>query len=194
MKKPQLREKYLKLRLRMTAEEIEEQSLLIANKLLELRIWDLNFYHLFLTITEKKEIDTEPILHILQGKDKNIVLSRCNVNTGTLHNFLLTDNTIIKKNKWNIPEPVNGVEVPSEQIDVVFVPLMAYDKEGNRIGYGKGFYDNFLATCRENVIKIGLSFFDPEPHISEVYASDIALDFCVTPTQIFHFQKKKGEK
>ena len=58
--------------------------------------------------------------------------------------FLLTDNTKIKKNQYNIPEPINGLEVPTKKIDVVFVPLLAFDKKGNRVGYGKGFYDKFL--------------------------------------------------
>jgi 5-formyltetrahydrofolate cyclo-ligase len=50
--------------------------------------------------------------------------------------FLLTDNTKIKKNKHNIPEPV-GIEVPSHKIEVVFVPLLAFDKQGQRVGYGR---------------------------------------------------------
>jgi 5-formyltetrahydrofolate cyclo-ligase len=69
----------------------------------------------------------------------------------------LTDNTKIKKNEHNIP--VDGIEVPSHKIEVVFVPLLAYDKQGQRVGYGKGFYDKFLAECSPATVKIGLSFF-----------------------------------
>jgi 5-formyltetrahydrofolate cyclo-ligase len=76
--------------------------------------------------------------------------------------FLLTDNTKIKKNEYNIPEPVDGLEVPAIKIDVVFIPLLAYDKKGNRVGYGKGFYDKFLAECKPETIKIGLSFLNPK--------------------------------
>jgi 5-formyltetrahydrofolate cyclo-ligase len=70
----------------------------------------------------------------------------------------LTDNTKIKKNKHNIPEPVDGIEVPSHKIEVVFVPLLAYDKQGQRVGYGKGFYDKFLAECSPATVKIDFLF------------------------------------
>ena len=99
-----------------------------------------------------------------------------------------TQNTKIKKNEYNIPEPISGLSVPNEMIDVVFVPLLAYDKQGNRIGYGKGFYDKFLSECKPKVVKIGLSFFEPEEIIEDVYQNDIKLDFCVNPEQIINFK------
>ena len=101
--------------------------------------------------------------------------------------FLLTDNTKIKKNEYNIPEPVNGLEVPSNKIDVVFVPLLAFDKTGNRVGYGKGFYDKFLSECKPDAIKIGLSFFEAEELISDIFEGDIKLDYCVTPNDVYSF-------
>ena len=101
--------------------------------------------------------------------------------------FLLTDNTKIKKNEYNIPEPVDGIEVPAKKLEVVFVPLLAYDKKGNRVGYGKGFYDQFLSDCQPDVIKIGLSFFEPEEEISDIFEGDVQLDYCVTPKEIYTF-------
>jgi 5-formyltetrahydrofolate cyclo-ligase len=101
--------------------------------------------------------------------------------------FLLTDNTKIKKNSYNVPEPVDGLEVPDAKIDVVFVPLLAYDIQGNRVGYGKGFYDNFLNKCKPETIKIGLSFFPPEESIEDVTSTDVKLNFCVTPDNIIAF-------
>jgi 5-formyltetrahydrofolate cyclo-ligase len=187
--KNKLRSKYEDLRDNLTNVQIEEFSLEIANKLLQLPIWDMEFYHLFLSITEKKEIDTEFILHILQGKDKNVILSKSDFKTRQLHNFLLTDSTVIKKNKWNIPEPVDGIEIPSEKIEVVFVPLLAFDLNGHRLGYGKGFYDIFLASCKPGVIKVGVSFFEAEKVIPELENSDIALDYCVTPHKTYVFKK-----
>jgi len=185
--KNKLRKIYVSKRAELTPDQIEEFSLEIANKLLQLPIWDLEYYHLFLSITEKKEVETEFILHILQGKDKNIVLSKSDFDTRKLHNFLLTDSSVIKKNKWNIPEPVDGIEIPSEKIDVVFVPLLAFDLNGHRLGYGKGFYDIFLASCKPGVIKVGVSFFEAEKIIPALETSDIALDFCVTPHKTYVF-------
>ena len=101
--------------------------------------------------------------------------------------FLLTDNTTIRKDDYNIPEPVDGIEINSTQMEVVFVPLLAFDKAGNRVGYGKGFYDRFLANCKPETIKIGLSFFEAEEEIFEASVDDIKLDYCVTPDQVIQF-------
>ena len=86
-----------------------------------------------------------------------------------------------------IPEPVDGLEVPASKLDVVFVPLLAFDKKGHRVGYGGGFYDRFLKSCKKDVLKIGLSFFLPELEIEDIHSDDIPLDFCVTPGEVFRF-------
>lgn len=186
MLKQELRLSYLQLRNELSSETISNYSLEIANSLLELPVWTYNYYHLFLSITENNEIDTSFILSILQGKDKNIVLPKVLDNTGLIH-YLLTDSTVLRKSKWNIPEPVDGLEVSPLKIDVVFIPLLAFDKLGYRVGYGKGFYDKFLKECREDVIKIGLSLFEPVGKISDTKMHDISLDYCVTPEKVYTF-------
>jgi len=188
MFKKVLRKKYKELRNTLHDEQIEDKSLAIANRLLSLDIWDKTYFHLFLTIEEQKEVDTEFILQILAGKDKEIVVAKSNFDTLEMTHYLLTDSTKFQKNEYNIFEPVDGLEVPTSKIDVVFVPLLAYDVKGNRVGYGKGFYDNFLSKCREDVIKIGLSFFEPEEHIDDVSKTDIRLDYCVTPMTVYNFR------
>ena len=185
--KKELRLHYKNLRAALSLDDIEEKSLAIANELLKLPIWDKTYYHVFLPIEEKKEVNTEYILHLLSGKDKEIVVSKSDFETRKMSHFLLTDNTKIKKNEYNIPEPVNGLPVPSETIEVVFVPLLAFDTFGNRIGYGKGFYDKFLAECKQETIKIGLSFFEAVNQIDDVFESDVKLDYCVTPEQVYKF-------
>src|SRR5690606_19777982 len=141
--KKELRKKYKELRKTIDSQELEGLSLSIANNCLQLPIWDLENYHLFLSIVEHKEIDTEFLLQILSGKDKNVILSRSDLQSLNMKHVLLTDNLKIVKNEWNIPETVNGIQIADELIDVVFIPLLAYDKKGNRVGYGKGFYDLF---------------------------------------------------
>ena len=187
MLKKELRQKYKVVRQNLTATEIEEKSLAIANEILKLPIWEKTYFHIFLPIEEQKEVNTEFILHLLAGKDKEIVISKSDFATRNMTHFLLTDNTRIKKNEYNIPEPVDGLEVPATKIDVVFIPLLAFDKKGNRVGYGKGFYDKFLAQCKPETIKIGLSFFAPEEQILDVFDSDVLLDYCVTPNVVYGF-------
>ena len=187
MNKKEARKKSKEARKKLSFEEIEEKSLAIANQLVQLDIWDKTYYHLFLPIEEQKEVNSEYILNILQAKDKEIVISKSDFATTSMSHYLLTDNTKIKKNEYNIPEPINGLPVPTEMIDVVFVPLLAYDKQGNRVGYGKGFYDKFLSECKPNVIKIGLSFFEPEELIEDIFENDVKLDFCVTSERVICF-------
>ncbi|MDX1761832.1 MAG: 5-formyltetrahydrofolate cyclo-ligase [Christiangramia sp.] len=190
MNKLELRKKFKALRTQLSETEIEELSLEIANKSLELPIWDYRYYHIFLSIAEQKEVDTEFLLHILQGKDKEVIIPKSDPETGELINYLLTDQTVIKKNRWNIPEPQDGIEINNDKLEVVFIPLLAFDTSGHRIGYGKGFYDRFLAGCRPDIIKIGLSFFEPIEEIKEIFNSDIPLDYCVTPDKIYDFSSK----
>lgn len=189
MNKRELRIKYKALRLELSEDDIEAQSMVIANRLLSLPIWDYQYYHLFLSIEKQKEVNTENILHILQGKDKHIIIPRTDVAHNSLTNILLTDNTILRKNKWGIPEPVDGIEIPASSMQVVFIPLLAFDKLGNRVGYGKGYYDKFLAECSNDVVKIGLSFFEAEPAVEDLYSSDIPLDYCITPNTSYRFKK-----
>lgn len=187
MTKKELRIKYKALRNTLTPEEAENNSLAIANRLLELDIWQHSYYHLFLSIEAHKEINTEFILHILAAKDKEIVIPKSDFETCSINSYLLTDNTTLIKNAYGIPEPVNGLEVPHHKLDVVFVPLLAFDRAGHRTGYGKGFYDRFLSLCRPNVLKVGLSFFEAEEKIDDAGTHDIVLDYCVTPERVYSF-------
>jgi 5-formyltetrahydrofolate cyclo-ligase len=187
MTKAELRKKYKALRSNLSLDQVDSYSMDIANRLISLDIWSHTYYHLFLSIAEHKEVQTEFILNILHAKDKEVVISKSDFSTQTMINYLLTDNTIIKKNHWNIPEPVDGIEVPNSKIEVVFVPLLAFDKKGNRVGYGKGFYDKFLSSCSKETIKIGLSFFEAEESIDDVSSNDVPLDYCVTPEKVYHF-------
>ena len=187
MQKLELRPKYKALRKQLSENEIEEMSLAIANKIISLPIWEKTYFHIFLPITEHHEVNTEFILHLLSGKDKEIIISKSDFGTRRMTHFLLTDNTKIKKNEYNIPEPLDGIEVPSHKIEVVFIPLLAFDTTGHRVGYGKGFYDNFLSKCKPETIKIGLSFFPPEELIEGISENDVKLDFCVTAEGIYKF-------
>lgn len=187
MNKKELRVKYKDLRKSLSFDEIMNDSLAIANFCIDLPIWDKTYFHLFLPIEKQKEINTEFILQILAGRDKEVVISKSNFEDLSMTHYLLTDNTKIKTNDYGIPEPVDGIEVPTHKIEVVFVPLLAYDKNGHRVGYGKGFYDKFLTECKPETIKIGLSYFDPEEKIEDIFESDVTLDFCVTPFGVFKF-------
>ncbi len=185
--KADIRTVYKKKRQNLSALQIEELSIAIANQALQLNIWQHTYYHLFLSIARHKEVETDMLLHALQGKDKQVVISKTNFKTHSLSHYLLTDATAIKENAWGIPEPQEGLEVPVNKIDVVFVPLLAYDQSGHRVGYGKGFYDRFLHQCRDNTLKIGLSFFEALETKLVTNTHDVPLDGVITPEEHYWF-------
>ena len=187
MLKSELREIYRSKRAKFSREHLLAKSLEISNQLLLLPLWDYSYFHLFLNDEHSAEVDTTPILTLLQGRDKNIVVPRVK-EPRDLEHFLLTDNTRLNTNRWGIPEPVEGIPIDPKKLDVVFIPLLVYDNQGNRLGYGKGFYDNFLKQCRPDCLKVGLSFFPPEKQHWPVEAHDVRLDFCVSPDKIYPFK------
>jgi len=185
MNKIEARKKYLDLRKKLDNVQILSKSVSISNNLLDLPLWEHDFYHIYLQIKEKNEVDTMPIINILNSKKKKVLIPKSDFNNTTMKSFLLNDNTILKKNNYGITEPINNEEFLG-RIDVIFIPLVAYDLIGNRVGYGKGFYDKFLRNQNNKILRVGLSFFNPEKRI-KIDEHDENLDYCVTPNRIFSF-------
>ena len=184
--KAALRTEYQKCRDALSEEQIAERSIEISNLSLTLKIWEYSFYHLFVTAEKNKEVDTSYLLSVIQGKDKQPIIPKI-VDDNRLDHFLLSDQTLLKNNRWGIPEPLGGITINPQQIEVVFVPLLVFDQQGHRVGYGKGYYDRFLVQCSESTLKVGLSFFDPVSKIEDIETHDIALDFALTPERIYAF-------
>lgn len=184
MNKKALRALYRQKRATIPPEQQAQLSQQIAEQTLRLPIWDKQVFHSFLSISSFGEVDTEPLIRLLQERGKTLVVSRTVMETVRMEHFRYDPSQIQANNKWHIPEPQGGIPIKSEEIEVVFVPLLAYDIKGNRVGYGKGFYDNFLAECKSEALKVGLSFFPAEPHIEDVREDDIPLDYVVTPDGI----------
>jgi 5-formyltetrahydrofolate cyclo-ligase len=65
--------------------------------------------------------------------------------------------------------------------------LLAFDVKGNRVGYGKGYFDKYLKECREDCIKVGLSYYEPLDSIDDANEFDVPLDFCITPQRTYVF-------
>ena len=181
-----LRTEYQKRRDSLTEEQIADCSIQISNLSLTLNIWEYSIYHLFMTNEKNKEIDTSYLLSVIQGKDKQPVIPKI-VDDNRLEHFLLNDQTLLKNNRWGIPEPLSGITINPKQIEVVFVPLLVFDQQGHRVGYGKGYYDRFLDQCSESTLKVGLTFFDPVTKIEDIETHDISLNFALTPERIYAF-------
>ena len=152
MLKKEIRLNYSQNRKLLTQEEVNSSSRAISDFLQQLSIWEYSYYHIFLPIIDNNEVNTQPIIDQLRSQNKKIVVPKVQ-HSHSLAHLLLEADTSLKKNRWGIPEPETGEGIPKELIDVVFIPMLAFDKLGHRVGYGKGFYDRFLDKCRPDTLK-----------------------------------------
>lgn len=146
----------------------------------------IRILHSFLPMLTRREPDLWPLLEDLRKNQIGLQIAVPRVKGTELENVLLTPETILNSGSYGITEPADGKPIDPTSIDIVLVPVLLADTCGNRLGYGKGYYDRFLSVCRKECVKIGLSILDPvakvpsEPH-------DIRLDKLVSPAGVLTF-------
>lgn len=192
MNKSALRKIYLDRQRSLSETERREKSLRITEHFwVYFDLADIRSVHLFLPIRKKGEVDTVFLLNGLRRDYPHIrlVLPRVDFAADDLEHLAYDARTALKKNRWGIAEPVGGDLVDEKELDLILVPLLCFDEEGHRVGYGRGFYDRFLSRCRKAVPKVGLSYFPPVGDIPDVGAHDVRLDLCITPEKIYRFDR-----
>lgn len=189
MKKRELRQLYKEKRMHLHEGERARLQDLIMIRFQKLPLPFIHYLHTYVPMEVTKEVDTNPIIDFLQFSNPGlqVVVPKVDFENHSMDNYILEERTILRENDAHILEPQAGEKVGSREIDLIIVPLLAFDKRGYRVGYGKGFYDRFLAGCREDVIKVGLSFFDAVDLIEDTDEFDIPLTYCVTPYMVYEF-------
>ena len=190
MTKEELRKIYLEKRRRLSDSEYEKLSSQLCDYFFKhIDLSTVKVLHIFIPIEKNKEPNTWFIIDRIQKEfsEINLAVPRVNNPTGYLENFIFSGKNQLQENKWSILEPQYGKVIQSVEIDMVLIPLLVFDEQGHRIGYGKGIYDKFLASCRSDCKKIGVSFFPPQEQKFEVQSHDISLDYCLTPIRIYRF-------
>lgn len=190
MTKKELRSVFKERRQALTPAQVAADSQAIARLFFSyFQVETLRAVHCYLPIRRQNEVDTFPIIYTIQEKflKTHIVIPRSLPQTGEMEHFQWLPDMTLEMNAWGIlePNPVHSLQYSVGSIDLVIVPLLAFDKNGHRVGYGKGFYDRFLARCSSKTIKVGLSFFEPVLPISDTDATDIRLDYCITPSRVW---------
>jgi len=189
MTKKELRKLFKEKRNAVTeAERMKwDDLMLIGFQSLDLPFIDyvLSFY----PIEQNKEVNTflftdylhfrNPGLHICYPKMMN--------KEGVMHAMICNADSVFEMNEYGILEPMDTDAASPEQLDLVIVPLLAFDKRGYRVGYGKGFYDRFLKSCRKDCIKVGLSYFEAVDAIDDAADFDVPLNLCITPQRTYVF-------
>src|SRR5690625_584158 len=183
MDREAIRELYREKRRELSIDECVKRSVDITNNLLRYWMFNQKLIHCFLPIHRLKEVDTLPLIKKLRERNQ-VCIPVSNFKSTEMKHIILTDHTQFQDNAIGIPEPVNGEEVQSEDVDVVIVTLLAVDQHGNRLGYGKGFYDRFLAQCKPSALFIGVTMFGIHDDFETVDPYDVPLHYVVTPEVI----------
>ncbi|MBC8111595.1 MAG: 5-formyltetrahydrofolate cyclo-ligase [Verrucomicrobia bacterium] len=190
MNKKELRKHFLQQQKVLSLKQQTEFSQQICEQFFNFTdLSEIHTLHIFLPIEKNNEINTWLIINYLQAHFPAIQIAAPKVesSTFTIQNFVLSKETSFIINPWGITEPENGEIIEARQIDLVVLPLLCFDEKGFRVGYGKGFYDRFLANCRTDIKKTGLSYFSPVPMIEDINQFDIAMNVCITPEENYIF-------
>ena len=187
MLKSTLRKQSLQQRKALSEDDFLALNQLLLAQFKTLDFSDINTVHIFLPIIEKREPDTFLMINWLQENHPQIhvVVPKANFDDHSMsHHSYQSDD--LKTNAYQIPEPQTSIPFEGK-IDLVLVPLLAFDLRGYRVGYGKGFYDRFLSQI--NPLKVGISLFDAQNEdIADIHPDDIRLDLCITPKGIIKFK------
>ncbi|MFD2721890.1 5-formyltetrahydrofolate cyclo-ligase [Hymenobacter monticola] len=195
-KKADLRRTALARRLALDAGEVASRSdQLRENLFREFPVAQWQWLHLFLPLGKRNEPDTWNVIRWVWGEELSLRLAAPVVQPDgvSLKHYELLPDTQLTRNRWGIdepvPDPITAPEVSPGVLDAVLVPLLAVDRTGQRVGYGGGFYDRFLAQCRPGTQFIGLNLLDDEPieRIADVLPTDVPLTACITPDRVWQF-------
>ena len=137
-------------------------------------------------VSKPPEVDTHPFIRDLLREGRRVVVPIIEKETRTLRLSYLRDTTLLVKSTFHVPEPI-GNEIPAQASDIqtVIIPLLAFDRRGNRLGYGAGYYDRFLAQ-NPGVKKIGVAFSCQETDSVPGDENDVRIDIVVTEDEVIH--------
>ncbi|WP_162056367.1 5-formyltetrahydrofolate cyclo-ligase [Pontibacter pamirensis] len=188
MRKAELRKQMLQKRQALPAEEVQLRSQRIADLFFQhFPLQAEKTVHVFLPILKNKEVNTWLIIERLRmdHPEVRVAVPVTDVAQHVLTHHELTEEAVLIENAWGIPEPQDARIIHAREVDIVLLPLLAFDEAGHRVGYGKGFYDRFLADCRPEVLKIGLSLEPPVESIADANEFDVPLDYVITPQLVW---------
>ena len=141
--------------------------------------------HIFIPIQKFREIDTKLFIDYFLSRNIRVFVPKV-VNTKLISVEIFND-THYEVNTWGISEPVSDEDSGISDFDFIITPLLYCDGKGNRVGYGKGFYDGFFENVSVDTKKIGVNYFNPDENIDDARENDIPLDYLVTPDDVLSF-------
>ncbi|MEO8583645.1 MAG: 5-formyltetrahydrofolate cyclo-ligase [Flavitalea sp.] len=189
MLKKEIRKIYTEKRLALSPEQYATDSDLMLRLFKQVNRKDVRVLMSYFPFHERLEFNVMLCEHFLSSTNPTLKIAHPRIAPDGINMdpILINKDSEYSQNRYNISEPQNGNLVSPKDIDLVFVPLLAFDSRGYRVGYGKGFYDRFLLKCPENVTTVGFSFFPAIDAISDISQFDVPLALCITPTRVYEF-------
>ena len=170
-----IRSKILTCLRKQKEEERQQKSAEIKKKLFLLDVFRMARTAMFY-LSYDGEVDTREMIEEARLFGKRIVVPVCIRESCSIRPALLRPEGVLTKGPYGIREPAAKSFVDIKELDLVIVPGVAFDKDGNRLGRGKGYYDRFLKTLKEDTYTIGLAFdFQILPSLP-VTETDIGVD------------------
>ena len=189
MLKKEARRSYREKREAITHTERMKWDDLILIQFQTLDLPFIDYVMSFYPIEDYKEINTFLITDYLHFKNPNlnICYPKMSEGEGEMQAVICNADSVFESNSHGILEPVDTDTADPQQLDLILIPLLAFDEQGYRVGYGKGYYDRFLKHCREDCLKIGLSYFEAIEAVEDAAEFDVPLDLCITPQRTYVF-------
>ncbi|MGA9211628.1 5-formyltetrahydrofolate cyclo-ligase [Kaistella sp.] len=186
MKKSEIRKLYLEKRKGLSKDEVQNLSEEIFNQFIfYFKPSENQLVHLFLPIKKLNEMDTNIFINYFFKNKIRVFVPKIVENK--LISVELKENSVLIENLWGILEPESNEDSGEKDFEFVITPLLYCDAKGNRVGYGKGFYDDFFKSIHSKTLKIGINYFSPQEKIDDVWKEDIPLDYLVMPTEVLSF-------
>jgi 5-formyltetrahydrofolate cyclo-ligase len=189
MTKAEIRTLFKAKRAQLSPYDVTKISAQVQALVLDYFSFSSKYVSIFLPIEQQKEISTYGLLEDIILKGGHPILSKANFKDHSLTLYHYEHPSQLEISSFGIPEPKHGRTILASKLDYVFVPLLGLNSEGQRVGYGKGFYDRLLKQCKPDCIFIGLHLFDEFSEISDLNPNDIPLHLCFTPGGVYDFRK-----
>lgn len=188
MDKNTLRSVYLEKRKRLSEAEFEKRNKLLTKEFIKFfEEHHFKSVHIYIPIKKNKEPDTFPLIQYLwtERPQVDVITAISDLKSPTMQHVKITKHTTFLENKWSIPEPKDGAPYPVDKIECVLVPMIVGSKSGHRIGYGKGYYDRFLARCNPTTLLVGITIGPMLEGALYIDQFDIPMHYMITPFEQF---------
>ena len=179
-----LRNRMKKLRSEISINMYRRQSQSIINKCLDLEEWQYaSNVHIYISAINN-EVETLGLIYMMFDCGKRVIVPKCNIELHKIISIQITSFEELSPSKYCLMEPDYNreKEIKPEELDIIMTPLLAFDRNGGRLGLGGGYYDDLLGKC--TCPKVGLGYSFQEVDKVPVEPHDVNLDIIVTENEI----------